>query len=106
MTWATPASAFDIFDSEVTATFLAYPTLQIVEIGVRVKGEQDARLIEPVAGCPRRKLAHAIGDEVFQRNHAEKSRLADRTNELQTGDVDGPSIGTFATTSKPSLSSG
>jgi hypothetical protein len=25
MTWATPASAFDIFDPEVTATFLAYP---------------------------------------------------------------------------------
>ena len=42
------ASGADVFDAMIAETFLADTPIEILEINVGVKGEQDARLIEAV----------------------------------------------------------
>lgn len=82
------ASLADIVESEVTRAFLAYPTIKILQIDLRVKSEQHAGLIEAVARRTGGISAHPVGDQILDRDHAEQQVATDRTGHADTGRID------------------
>src|SRR5262249_7916029 len=60
---------FEVDDSMLIQSLLAYSSLKIGEISVGMKGEQDSCLLQHLRRCARRILSHPISDHVFDRDH-------------------------------------
>lgn len=61
--------------AERTKLVLCPRNSKIVQISVGVKGQQNARLSDPVGRGARGALAYAVGDQVLDKNDPEQSVL-------------------------------
>src|SRR4051794_10961814 len=73
-------------DAVRTIRLLSYATLQIVEVGIRMKGIEGSRLVEHFGCRPRGELPHAVGDHVLDGQDRDGA-VGLETNEPDAGPI-------------------
>lgn len=78
----------EVFDAMVACGFVADAAFEIGDIEAGVKPEQETRLFQHLGGAARGILAHAIGDQILDRDGDESGVIGEATDEQEAAMVD------------------